>query len=46
MTDKQQQAIAALSWEERTFPPSKEFVVQANATPAIYQEAEADWRGF
>ena len=46
MTDQQQQAISALSWEERSFPPSAEFVAQANAGPAIYEEAEADWRGF
>ena len=46
MTDQQQQAIAAMSWEERLFPPSAEFVAQANAGPAIYEEAEADWRGF
>ncbi len=46
MTDQQQQAIAAMSWEERLFPPSAEFAAQANASPAIYEEAEADWRGF
>ncbi len=46
MTDQQQQAISALSWEERSFPPSAEFVAQANAGPSIYEEAEADWRGF
>ncbi len=46
MTDQQQQAIAAMSWEERLFPPSAEFAAQANAGPAIYEEAEADWRGF
>ncbi|HUU85385.1 MAG TPA: acetate--CoA ligase [Phycisphaerae bacterium] len=46
MTDKQQDAISALSWEERSFPPSPEFAAQANAGPAIYEEAEADWRGF
>ncbi|MBN2114639.1 MAG: acetate--CoA ligase [Acidimicrobiia bacterium] len=46
MTDKQQQAISALSWEERSFPPSPEFVAQANTGPSIYEEAEADWKGF
>ena len=46
MTDQQQQAISALSWEERSFPPSAEFVAQANTGPSIYEEAEADWRGF
>ncbi|HSQ37950.1 MAG TPA: acetate--CoA ligase [Acidimicrobiia bacterium] len=35
-----------MSWEERSFPPSPEFAAQANAGPAIYEEAEADWRGF
>jgi acetyl-CoA synthetase len=46
VTDQQQQAIAAMSWEERLFPPSPEFAAQANAGPAIYEEAEADWQGF
>jgi len=46
VTDKQQQAISALSWEERSFPPSPEFVAQANTGPSIYDEAEADWKGF
>jgi acetyl-CoA synthetase len=44
--DPQTQAIAALSWEERSFPPSKEFAAQALAQPSIYAEAEADWKGF
>jgi acetyl-CoA synthetase len=46
VTDQKQQAISALSWEERLFPPSAEFVAQANAGPSLYEEAEADWRGF
>jgi len=46
VTDKQQQAISALSWEERLFPPSEDFVAEANARPSIYDEAEADWQGF
>jgi acetyl-CoA synthetase len=46
VTDKQQQAISALSWEERLFPPSEDFVAGANARPSIYDEAEADWQGF
>jgi acetyl-CoA synthetase len=45
-TDPQTEAIAALSWEERSFPPSKEFAAQALAQPSIYAEAEADWKGF
>ena len=44
--DPQTQAIAALSWEERSFPPSKEFAARALAQPSIYAEAEADWKGF
>jgi len=44
--DPQTEAIAALSWEERSFPPSKEFAAQALAQPSIYEEAEADWKGF
>ena len=44
MADKQ--AIEALSFEERVFPPSDEFVAQANAGPEIYEEAEKDWLGF
>jgi acetyl-CoA synthetase len=44
--DPQTEAIAALSWEERSFPPSKEFAARALAQPSIYAEAEADWKGF
>ena len=32
--------------ESRTFPPSPEFVAQANATAALYEEAAADREGF
>ena len=39
-------AIEALTFEERVFPPSDEFVAQANAGPEIYEEAEKDWLGF
>jgi acetyl-CoA synthetase len=46
VSDQQQQAISALLREERSFPPSKEFVAQANAGPGIYAEAEKDWKGF
>ncbi|NIR35987.1 MAG: hypothetical protein GWN79_05755, partial [Actinobacteria bacterium] len=35
-----------MSFEERVFPPSDEFVAQANAGPEIYEEAEKDWLGF
>ncbi|MBU1227533.1 MAG: acetate--CoA ligase [Actinobacteria bacterium] len=44
MADKK--AIEALTFEERVFPPSDEFVAQANAGPEIYEEAEKDWLGF
>ena len=39
-------ALENLMTEERTFAPSAEFVAQANATQAVYDEAEADWLGF
>ncbi len=42
----EKQAIEALSFEERVFPPSDEFVAQANAGVEIYEEAEKDWLGF
>ena len=45
MTD-QQEAIANLLKEERSFPPSAEFVAQANAGPEIYAEAEEDFVAF
>ncbi|HWE88372.1 MAG TPA: acetate--CoA ligase [Pseudonocardiaceae bacterium] len=32
--------------ESRTFPPSPEFVAQANATAALYEEDAADREGF
>ncbi|MEX1279600.1 MAG: acetate--CoA ligase [Acidimicrobiia bacterium] len=32
--------------EDRTFPPSDEFVAQANGQPGIHEEAEADWLGW
>ncbi len=35
-----------LMQENRTFPPSPAFVTEANATAAIYDEAEADRLGF
>ena len=44
MADKK--AIEALTFEERVFPPSDEFVAQANVGPEIYEEAEKDWLGF
>ena len=33
--------------EDRSFPPSEQFVSQAvMPDPAVYGRAEADWRGF
>ncbi|HEX5630041.1 MAG TPA: acetate--CoA ligase [Acidimicrobiia bacterium] len=45
MTSTTPKAIENLSREERTFPPSADFVAVANAQPGIYDEA-ADWKGF
>src|SRR4051794_41919893 len=38
--------IENLLAESRTFPPDPAFVAQANATAALYEEAEADYVGF
>ncbi len=38
--------IENLFAEGRTFPPDPAFVAQANATAALYDEAEADYVGF
>ncbi|MGQ0849672.1 MAG: acetate--CoA ligase [Actinomycetota bacterium] len=32
--------------EDRTFPPSGDFVAQANAQPGIHEDAARDWEGF
>src|SRR5690606_27378772 len=40
------QAIANLLTEERTFPPSEEFVAQANAQPGIHEKAAEDPEGY
>jgi acetyl-CoA synthetase len=40
------QAIENLLTEDRVFPPADDFVAQANATSAIYDEAEADYQAF
>jgi acetyl-CoA synthetase len=42
----EKKAIEALTFEERVFPPSEEFVAQANAGTEIYEEAEADYLAF
>eukprot|EP01037_Dinobryon_pediforme_P001195 gene1195-biopygen603 len=39
-------SLENLSHEDRTFPPSPEFVAQANAQAAIYDEASADRLAF
>jgi acetyl-CoA synthetase len=41
-----QHAIENLLTEDRVFPPSADFVAQANATAAIYEESEADFEEF
>ena len=46
MTDQQPEAIANLLKEERSFPPSDEFVAQANASTDIYEEADKDFVGW
>jgi acetyl-CoA synthetase len=38
--------IENLFAETRTFPPDPAFVAQANATAALYEEAEADFEAF
>ncbi len=38
--------IEALLLEQRTFPPDPAFVAQANATAALYEEAEHDFEAF
>ena len=40
------QALENLLQEDRIFPPSHEFVAQANARPGIHEEAAADTRAF
>ena len=40
-------SIEALLSEERRFPPSQEFIDQANVSdPDVYQRADADYEGF
>ncbi|ROP39016.1 acetate--CoA ligase [Saccharothrix texasensis] len=41
-----QVALDNLSTETRTFPPGEEFAAQANATAALYEEADADREAF
>jgi acetyl-CoA synthetase len=45
--DRSEQAIEALLAEQRTFPPSPEFVAHANLKDdSIYKRAEADFEAF
>ena len=46
MSESSRQAIENLSTEDRVFPPSDEFIAQANAKPGIHEQAEEDWLGF
>ena len=39
-------AIENLLLEQRKFPPDPAFAAQANAQPAIYDEAERDYVAF
>ena len=41
-----QQAIENLLTEDRVFAQSDEFAARANATAAIYDDADGDWLGF
>jgi acetyl-CoA synthetase len=40
------EVLENLLHEERTFPPSADFIRQANAQPGIHDEAEADYESF
>jgi acetyl-CoA synthetase len=44
--DGQSNTLDNLLTESRTFPPSDDFVAQANATAALYDEAAADREAF
>ena len=39
-------ALENLMAEGRSFPPAAAFTAQANATAALYDEAEADYEAF
>ena len=45
MTDASRRLDNLLT-ESRVFPPSEEFAAQANATAALYDEADADREAF
>ncbi|MCI2424086.1 acetate--CoA ligase [Saccharopolyspora sp. K220] len=44
--DGHSNTLSNLLTESRTFPPSEEFAAQANATSALYSEADADREAF
>ncbi|MER6993381.1 AMP-binding protein, partial [Saccharopolyspora hirsuta] len=44
--DGQNNELSNLLTESRTFPPSAEFAAQANATAALYDQADADREAF
>ena len=46
MSVEQRPEIEALLAERRTFPPDPAFAARANATAALYDEAERDFEGF
>jgi acetyl-CoA synthetase len=45
-TEATSEGLSNLLHEERTFPPSDEFVAQANATAELFDRAEVDREGF
>ena len=42
----QPKTLENLLTEDRVFPPSDEFAAAANAKPAVYEQADADYLGF
>ena len=46
MSDQKNDLLSNLLSEDRSFPPSPEFVAQANASPAIFEQASVDRLNF
>jgi len=46
MSDQKNDLLSNLLSEDRSFPPSPEFVAQANAKPVIFKQASADRLNF
>ncbi len=46
MSDQENDLLSNLLSEDRSFPPSPEFVAQANAKPAIFKQASKDRLNF